>query len=54
MIEVHNQLQLLYFIHENMEKIIFHSKKQPKISLRGGKGLESVLENCHLCRLVVR
>lgn len=52
MIEVHNQLQLLYFIHENMEKIIFHSKKQPKMSLRRRRGLESVLENCHLYRLV--
>lgn len=52
MIEVHNQLQLLYFIHKNMEKIIFHFKKQPKMSLRGGRGLESVLENWHLYRLV--
>lgn len=38
MIEVHNQLQLLYFIHKNMETIIFHSKKQPKMSLRGWGG----------------
>lgn len=36
MIEVHDQLQLLYFIHKNMEKIIFHTKNQPKMSLRGG------------------